>query len=492
MESIIDKSLPRDLYSVAQTRELDRITIQQYGIAGIELMRRAGYALFDRLLQYWPETTDVTVFCGAGNNAGDGYIVARLALAAGMVARLFTLVDPEYLKGDAKTAFKDFVAAGGQVLSFDSPNIPEQTIIVDALVGTGLDRPLSGNFLAAVEQINRSSCPVIAVDTPSGIHGDKGIVMGAAVKADVTVSFIGLKQGLLTGDATEYCGRLVFSSLNVPVEVYQAIKPSAQLLRPNALPKRARNSHKGANGHVLLVGGDCGYSGAIRLAAEAALRAGAGLVSVATRAKHSHLLNVGRFEIMSHAVEDEKTLQGLLDKSTVVVIGPGLGQSPWAEMMFCQILRSELPLVMDADGLNLLAKNPAYRNNWVLTPHPGEAARLLTLSSEQINQNRFAAVDQLFQKFGGVTLLKGAGTLIKSETRLSVNLTGNPGMASGGMGDVLAGFIGSLIAQGLSLDEATEKAVFWHGQAADQAVAIAGERGLLASDLFPFIRTLVN
>ncbi len=488
-----DEFLVNQLYSVEQTRELDRVAIQQQGIAGIELMRRAGQAVFDQMLQRWPENSHISVFCGAGNNAGDGYVVARLALAKGFSVDVCSLVEPERLKGDAKTAYMDFIAAGGQYLSFDpQAPLPANTVIVDALFGTGLDRPLCGEFFSAVEQINQSNCPVIAVDIPSGIQGDTGCVMGAAVKADVTVSFIGLKQGLFTGDAIDYCGRLVFSSLNIPPAVYQGIRPSAQLLRPSALPRRPHNSHKGVNGHVLLVGGDCGYSGAIRLAAEAALRAGAGLVSIATRSDHSHLLNLGCFEIMSHGVEDKAAFQPLLNMASVVVIGPGLGRSPWAEMLLQQALSSEAPLIIDADGLNLLAGRPLQRDNWVLTPHPGEAARLLSVSTETINQNRFKAVEQLFHQYGGVSVLKGAGSLVKSQFRLAVNPTGNPGMASGGMGDVLAGLIGGLAAQGLPLNDAAEHAVYWHGKAADLAAAEAGERGLIASDLFPFIRKLVN
>ena len=490
--ALFSESLPCDLFSVAQTRELDRITIEQHGIAGIELMQRAGQAVLDLLLQNWPDAAHVTVFCGAGNNAGDGYVVARLAMAKGIAVDVFTVVDPERLKGDAKTAFLDFLAAGGRVFPFNPQARLDKTLIVDALMGTGLDRPLSGDFAAAVEIINRSGCPVMAVDIPSGIHGDSGGGLGVAVKADSTVSFIGLKQGLFTGDAPEHCGCLFFSSLNIPTSVYQSLKPAAQLIQPETLGKRPRTSHKGHNGHVLLVGGDCGYSGAIRLAAEASLRAGAGLVSVATRVEHGHVLNQGRFEIMSHAVEDEQTLEGLLKKATVVVIGPGLGQSPWAEMLFRQVLAAKQPVIVDADGLNLLAKKPVQRKQWVLTPHPGEAARLLLLTTDQIQQNRYETVVRLFDQFGAVSVLKGAGTLIKSQSRLSVNSTGNPGMASGGMGDVLAGLIAGLIAQGLPLDKAAENAVYWHGAAADQAAETAGERGLLAGDLFFYIRKLVN
>ncbi len=487
-----EQILPADLYSVAQTRELDRIAIQQPGIAGIELMRRAGLAVFEQLRQNWPESRHVSVFSGAGNNAGDGYVVARLAMAEGFAVDVYTLVEPERLKGDAKTAYLDYIAAGGQVFRFDPGLKLKNTVIVDALFGTGLDRPLTGDFASAIEHINQSDSPVIAVDIPSGIHGDSGCVMGVAVKADVTVSFIGLKQGLLTGDAVEHCGKLKFSSLNIPEAVYQKVNAVARLIKPASLPERPRGSHKGINGHVLLIGGDCGFSGAIRLAAEAALRAGAGLVSIASRANHSHLLNLGRFEIMSHAVEDPQTLQSLLDKATVVVIGPGLGRSPWAEMMLRQTLICELPLIVDADGLNLLAKNPVQRTNWVLTPHPGEAARLLATDTRTIQQNRFEAVTHLRHRYAGVCVLKGAGSLVASEYGMAVNSTGNPGMACGGMGDVLAGFIGALAAQGLPLVEAAENAVYWHGKAADLAAAEFGERGLLASDLFPFIRKLVN
>lgn len=488
----MDNTKPQNLYSVEQTRQLDRLAIHQFGIAGIELMRRAGTACFEILQQQWPSAQHITVFCGAGNNAGDGYVIARLALAKGCSVTVYSLIDPSALKQDAKTAFEDYVAAGGAVLQFHPDIELADTLVVDALLGTGLARSVAGDFKTAIDMINMAQCPVLAVDIPSGVQGDTGCVMGCAVKADVTVTFIALKAGLFTADAADYCGRIHYASLNIPQAVFDDMEPFARLIAPPALASRPRTSHKGQHGHVLLIGGDCGYMGAIRLAAEAALRAGAGLVSVATRADHSHLINSGRFEIMSHAVEQAEDLAPLLEKATVIVIGPGLGLSEWAKSLWQKALLSGRPMVVDADALNLLSQNPHQNSNWVLTPHPGEAARLLATDTSTIQQNRFEAVSRLFQRYAGVCVLKGAGSLIASEHRLAVNSTGNPGMASGGMGDILAGITGALLGQGLSVVEAAETAVYTHGLAADRAVQEDGERGLLAGDLLPYVRALLN
>lgn len=486
-------NLPDKLFTALQVREMDRIAIEEISIPGFQLMSRAGSAVFEQIRLRWPSLSNLLVFCGAGNNGGDGYVVAKLALVSGYRVSVVSLLDPDRLRGDALTACHEFRQAGGRVLPFQSKVLSEPCVIVDALLGTGLDpaRPVMGDFAAAIGMINDSGLPVIAVDIPSGLHADSGQVVNDAVKALCTVTFIGLKQGLFTGEAAEYCGEVVFADLAVPDEVSAMFNPSARLLRKTKLPRRHRCAHKGHNGHVLLVGGDCGYSGAIRLAAEAALRSGAGLVSVATRAAHSSFINSGRSEIMSHSVESGDQLNGLLARVDVVVIGPGLGQQQWGQSMFAEIMGSGHCCVADADALNLLAKNPQHKDNWVITPHPGEAARLLQSSAGRVAADRFAAVSQLQQRYGGVALLKGAGSLIKDEQDLYVSTTGNPGMASGGMGDVLSGIIGGLLAQQLDLSAATRLAVHVHGEAADLA-AIDGERGLLASDLLPYIRELLN
>ncbi len=261
---------------------------------------------------------------------------------------------------------------------------------------------------------------------------------------------------------------------------------------PKSLPRRLKDAHKGNFGHVLVIGGDVGYSGAARLAGIAALRVGAGLVSIATHPENTAMMNIACPELMCHAVETVEKLELLLAKATVIVIGTGLGQRDWAKMLFHSALETHKPLIMDADALNLLAQFPCKKENWILTPHVGEAARLLSVTTKAISESRFDLARTLQRKYGGVALLKGAGTLIASENSLAISKTGNPGMASGGMGDVLSGVIAGLVAQGLSLKEAAEQGAYGHGFAADEAVKNDGERGLLASDLLPHLRRWVN
>jgi NAD(P)H-hydrate epimerase len=486
------QNLPIKLYRAAQVRELDRIAIQERGIPGFELMSRAGAEVFASLKKQWPDARSVAVFCGSGNNAGDGYIIAKLALDAGLQVCVCAVSDPEKLKGDALTAYRQYTQANGKFMPFQAKQAVSADVLVDALFGTGLDRQVSGIYAEAIQAINAHSAPVIAVDIPSGLNADTGNVIGCAVKAECTVTFIGLKQGLFTGQAAEYCGEICYAQLGVPDDVFAGIKAAATRVVKMPVPRRDRCAHKGSCGHVLIVGGDLGYSGAARMAGEAALRVGAGLVSIATRPEHSGLMNLGRPELMCHGVEMAEQLEVLLAKANVIVIGPGLGQSAWATALFNATIASGKSIVIDADGLNLLANSPDTNTGWVLTPHPGEAARLLNCATADIQQDRFAAALSIQANYGGIVILKGAGTLIASEQELAVSNTGNPGMASGGMGDVLAGVIAGLLAQGLSLQDAAQQGVYNHGLAADLAAAKDGERGLLASDLMPYLRQLVN
>ncbi len=485
------QKLPEKLYLAEQVREMDRIAIEEYGIPGIDLMRKAGSDVFQLIQKYYP-TYDITVFCGAGNNAGDGYVIAKLAQEAGVKVNVYYLSKPENLRGDAMLAYQDYIQSGGTEKAFDSKVGIENGIIVDALLGTGLNREVSGSYAEAITVINNSTNPVVSVDIPSGLNADTGYVMGYAVKADYTVSFIALKQGMFSGFAAEYCGKVVFSSLGITDDVLQQVEYSSRLLSHCSLPKRHRCAHKGNNGHVLVVGGDDGFSGAIRLAAEATLRAGAGLVTVATRKKHYSFINIGRPELMCHGIEQANELIPLLKKASVVVIGPGLGRTQWAQDLFDLVAGFDKPIICDADALVLIAERGLYNDQWVLTPHPGEAARLLNCSTNDIAKDRFKAVSQLQKKYGGVMVLKGAGTLICSGEQIAVSTTGNPGMASGGMGDTLAGIVGGLVAQNMALFLAAGSAVYVHGKAADLSVQQEGEIGLLASDLMPFIRKLVN
>jgi NAD(P)H-hydrate epimerase len=317
------------------------------------------------------------------------------------------------------------------------------------------------------------------------------------VRAESTVTFIGRKRGLYTGSGVRCAGRVLFDNLGVPADIYASCEAAVQLMtRPElgalAAP-RAADAHKGDFGHVLVVGGAPGMAGAARLAAEAAARCGAGLVSVATHAAHASVLNAGRPELMVRAVDGHGQLASLLARASVVAIGPGLGQGAWSRRLFEQVLDSGLPLVVDADALNLLARDPLWREDWVLTPHPGEAARLLATSSGAVQQDRFAAARELQARYGGVVVLKGSGSLVSADRppqRLCA--LGNPGMASGGMGDVLTGVIAALRAQGLAAFAAACAGVCVHAQAADLIAAGNGQRGLLAADLMPAIRGLLN
>lgn len=492
------------LYTAAQTRELDRCAIENYDVPGIILMSRAAQAVFECLCGVWPDTEFIHVLCGTGNNGGDGYLIADMAHKRGIAVRVLQLGDAGSIGGDALTAREQAIANGVDVQAFAHHNL-DSGVIVDAMLGTGLGGDVRGEYLVAIERINDSGLPVLAVDISSGLCSDTGRVLGRAVRADVTVSFIGLKQGLFTLDAPDYTGAVHFTDLQVPTEVYSHVVNRCARLELEALlarlPQRLAASHKGNYGSVLVIGGDKGMAGAAAMAAEAALRCGVGLVRVATRAENVPALVARTPEVMTHGVANIEDLALLIESSDVLVVGPGLGQSPWSEQMLWAALDSGKPVVLDADGLNLLArngkihKNGGVRDNWVLTPHPGEAGRLLDLSSSVIQADRFAAAQQLQQRFGGVVLLKGNGSLIAGSEQLLLSDYGNPGMASGGMGDVLSGVLGALLAQsdahGMSALESVALGVCLHGAAADIA-AQDGQRGLCATDLIPKMRELLG
>jgi len=456
-------------------------------------MHRAGESAFQVLRERWPQVRRIVIVCGAGNNAGDGYVVARLAREQDLLVSVLSIVPSEKLSGDAEFVYREYLDSGAPVEEFCEDLLGANELIIDALLGTGLDRDVSGTFAQAITAINRCDKPVLALDIPSGLNADTGYPMGVAVRADCTVSFIGAKMGLYTGDGVDYVGCLEFSSLDVPEEVIQQQTPAASLisLSVSNFKPRPRSAHKGHFGHVLIVGGDVGYSGAAILAARAAARVGAGLISIATRKEHAAVLNLSQPELMCHGVDKPSCLDDLLDKATVVGIGPGLGQSPWAIALFEKVCASGLPMVVDADALNLLSTLPRQNCDWILTPHPGEAARLLQTDTLTIRTDRFKAVINVQKKYGGICILKGAGTLVHDGARLEICPTGNPGMASGGMGDVLTGVIAGLVAQRFSSADASRIGVYIHGAAADLA-ARRGERGLLAGDLLPHLRNLVN
>ncbi|MCK5876986.1 MAG: NAD(P)H-hydrate dehydratase [Candidatus Marithrix sp.] len=490
------KSLPLPLYSSNQMRELDRIAIEEMGIPGVCLMERAGSVSFKILKYHWPQAHRIAVLCGIGNNSGDGYVLARLAYLAGYDVTVLQIGDTSKLKNDALTTFKAMANVGIVAQVFTAKKLTIVDVIVDALFGTGINRELKGKWIEVITAINTCACPVLSLDIPSGLDSNTGTVLGIAAQADATISFVGLKQGLFTGSGPEYCGEIYFDNLQIPNIAYKQLRTNITRFDNNSLtkilPKRSRTAHKGNFGHVLLIGGDSGMTGAIRLAAEAAARIGAGLVSVATRSVHAAIINLTCPEIMVHGIETPEELTLLLEKATVIAIGPGLGQSLWAKAMLETIKNVVKPVVIDADALNLLAITPFRFINSVLIPHPGEAARLLEVSISKIQDDRFAAVQDLQTRFGNVCILKGAGTLVAGpDNSITVCNSGNPGMACGGMGDVLTGVIVGLLAQGLSTFAAANIGVYIHGQAGNRA-ALDGERGLLPSDLMPWLRHYAN
>lgn len=489
-------AIPHALYRAAQVRELDRIAIEELGIAGYTLMTRAGTTAFHYLRRRWPAVRRLAVVCGPGNNGGDGYVVARLAHEAGLSVGVLQLGDHDSLRGDARRAAGDWHDGGGVSRAFEAAALHEAELVVDAVFGTGLERQIGGPWREAIEAINALAAPVLALDLPSGLHADSGAMLGVAVAAVATVTFIGLKQGMFTGRGPDLCGEIAFDDLGVPDEALLHVPPAASRIEHDLLarllPQRARTSHKGDFGHVLVVGGGRGMAGAARMAAEAAGRVGAGLVSVATRPEHAVSMAAARPELMCHGVESGRELRRLARRANVIAIGPGLGQSDWAAELLAAALDAALPLIVDADALNLLAFEPGARGNWILTPHPGEAARLLGSTAAQVQADRFAALGALVDAFSGVCVLKGAGSLVQAPGGLVyVCDAGNPGMASGGMGDVLTGVLAGLAAQGLDLEDAARAGTYLHACAADAAAA-AGERGLRASDLLPELRRLVN
>ncbi|SHF78888.1 NAD(P)H-hydrate epimerase [Microbulbifer donghaiensis] len=490
---------PQPLYSAATVRELDRLAIAALKIPSITLMKRAGRAAFAQLLQRWPEVKRIQVFCGGGNNGGDGYVIAALAAQKQIPVTVYACVDPAELKGDALEACEYARREGVHIVTSltELDSADGNTVVVDALLGTGFSGELREPVGHAVDRINKGSGPVLAVDIPSGVSADSGSA-SHAVQADITVTFIGRKLGLFCGRGVAHCGDVVFESLGAPEQIYTEVEPLVQrydAASVKRLPPRAADSYKNQFGHVLIVGGDSGYGGAALMAAQSAARAGAGLISLATRPEHLAAALTRSPEVMVHPVISGQELEPLLEGPDVIAVGPGLGRAPWGEQLLARAGRAETPLVLDADALNILAGGRVLagikRNDWVLTPHVGEAARLLDCDTEEVLADPRAAAIAVQQKFSGVVILKGAGTLIAHEQGVDLINSGNPGMASGGMGDLLTGIIAALIGQHLSPLEAARLAVWLHGEAGNRA-AEDGQRGLLATDMLPWIRRLVD
>ena len=492
--------LPEEIYQAHQVREIDRAVIEQHGVPGITLMRRAGEAAFKQIMARYSGVNHLVVVCGAGNNGGDGYVAALCARKIGIPVTVLAAAEPN--TDDAATACRDYRAGGGVV--GEGHALPADAgLVVDALFGTGLSRAPRGIGAELIRRINDANCPVVSVDVPSGLHSDTGFAFAPCVKADTTITFIGLKLGLLTGQGRSHAGEIVFEDLRIPAEARRAVAPVARIIQQPLLAKRRREMHKGDAGRVLVVGGNRGMLGAVLLAGEAALRCGSGMVTVAGSEANLDLPALRCPELMS-ADALQLSPEQISQRADAVVLGPGLGQSDWSAQVFERFIDVEVPLVVDADGLNWLADSGRQTSGQtsgrrhsarVLTPHPGEAAGLLQCTPAEIQADRLQAAREIAAKYGGICVLKGAGTLVAcADGPMFLCDKGNPGMATAGMGDALSGIVGSLAGQGLPVAAAATAGVWLHAAAADDAVEITGERSLLARDviqhLAPVLKTL--
>jgi NAD(P)H-hydrate epimerase len=489
-------ALPIVLYSSTQVRALDAHAIEALGIPAYTLMKRAGEAALRHLRSRWPMAHRIVIVCGGGNNGGDGYVLARFAQAAGLTVTVLAASDPAELRGAARQAFEDFRANGAPARPFAATLLGEGEIVVDALLGTGLRGEVRPEHAAAIRAINSCGRPAFALDVPSGLDSDAGVPLGETVRADSTVTFVGLKTGLLVGEGPEYTGTVFFDDLEVTAPPGEFVPRLTRIVESEilaALPRRRRAAHKGDFGRVLIVGGGPGMPGAARLAGEACLRVGAGITTVAVAPDNVTAIAAGRPELICLGLSEPQVLAEALERADVVAIGPGLGRTPWARAALDAVLAAEVPLVVDADALNLLAEAEVRpREGWILTPHPGEAARLLAATTQEIQRDRLAALDRLLARFGGTVVLKGAGTLVGATGRTpGVCERGNPGMATAGSGDVLTGAIAGILAQCRDTWAAARVGVLVHAMAGD-ATARGGERGVLASDLARELHHAVN
>ena len=462
-------------------------------------MLRAGRAAFAELLNRWPGAGSLSICCGKGNNSGDGYIIAGLALEIGVSVELVQLGDPGQLVGTAAQARDWALSRGVEILSGPTDGL-RGDVVVDALLGTGIVGDLRPAYQDMVKVINQSGSGVLAVDVPTGVDPDTGSACETSVRADVTVTFIGRKLGLYTGPGVSLRGDVVYARLGVPDEVFRSGQ-GCSLLRYEGLEvlkKRDANAYKQALGHVAIVGGDQSMGGAALMAGEAALRVGAGLVSIVTRAGHRPAILARRPELMVVDADDDDARRELLTRATTLIVGPGLGRSSWGHRLLEEAIGLGKPLVLDADGLHgfvtlgLRSSGPI-----IVTPHAGEAAVMLETTPNDIQSDRIEAAKQLAERVSGVAVLKGAGTVIAESggdgpSLLGVCGHGNPGMASAGMGDVLSGVIGALLAQHLTLAQAAIRGVCLHSAAADVAAQQVGQRSLLATDLVPAIIDILH
>jgi NAD(P)H-hydrate epimerase len=500
-------------------QEIDRRAIEEFGIPGLELMEHAGQGCVHEIISLCGNTGRAVIFAGKGNNGGDGHVIARLLVEHSWQVTVYVLAARDEITGDAAINLDKlspdvvhFCTFQNQLPSQNSEVIVQADLIVDALLGTGLRSDVSGIYLEAIELINAAGRPVVAVDIASGIHGTTGRILGEAVRATFTVTFAFAKLGHVLYPGAEYTGRLTVTDIGIPQQLMESASGydvlSDDIIRP-LLHRRDRQAHKGHFGHCLIVAGSVGKTGAAALSANSAVRTGAGLVTLAVAESLHHILEIKTTEAMTVPLPDSNS--GYLTSSAyqaiekqvtgkdAMAIGPGLDRRPGTTALIHTIIESvNLPLVIDADGLNALAEDITIlrrkkSNAVILTPHPGEMARLLGTSIPDVEAIRISVAQEFARNYGIYLILKGARTIIAAPNgTAAINASGNPGMATGGMGDVLTGILTSLLGQGYSAWDACRMGVYLHGYAADLVATEKGEIGISASDVQEMIPYAYN
>lgn len=478
------------VFTAATIKALEEKTLAQ-AIDQDVLVKQAGITLAQQLQILWPQAQRVAIFCGSGNNGADGY---SLALVLNRLGLDVTLVALGQERKGTESMHRMRAACVAKGLCFNSAEsaLEQADVVVDAMLGNGARASsLPEEYVSAIQRINAASLPVLAVDLPTGVHGDSGVVHEPAIKASYTVAFIGYRLGHCTGIAEFYCGQVILADLgvNIAQAPRQALRVMAQ--QDRFLPERSVHSHKGSQGHLLVVGGDNGMGGAALLAASAALHAGVGKITVLTRAEHISGFLARQPELMVVAVNQGDDISSWLSQADAIVLGPGLGRKAWGQCLFEHTLATDKPLLCDADGIYWYRQQDCSprRASTVFTPHPGEAASLLGVNNSWVQQHRLSAVEKLVNKLAATVVLKGNGTLIsRAQAEPLVLSCGNPGMAVAGMGDVLSGIIGALSCQGLTAEVAAFWGAWWHGYTADQLALRRGQVGLLPTDVISTLR----
>ncbi len=494
-----------------EMQTIDRKAIKEHGVLGLQLMERAGEGVVHAIEQTHGPMRDksVSIVVGKGNNGGDGLVVGRLLMKRGTIVQVRMLVDPAALKGDTLTNFTRYRDLGGTFVT-PPPSSPahilqsleESDLVVDAIFGTGLRKPVEGMFAEIITSMNQSRRPILAIEIPSGLSGDSGAVLGSAIHATQTVTLALPKRGLFLDQGITHAGDIVITDIGIPAFCIDDAAIATQLITGSYvaahLPSRPRDANKGTFGHVGIIAGSAGKTGAAVLASQAALRTGAGLVSLATPETLNDILESMLVEVMTIPIPDisirafgSPSVTALLEfsnRKTAVAIGPGIGtHNETIDVVMELIPQLNMPCVIDADGLNAVATNLAVLNTAkapiILTPHPGEMARLLGCSNADVSRDRFEAATQLSQKTGATVILKGARTLVaSSDGSVDICPTGNSGMATGGTGDALTGVIAGLLGQGLTAKTAATVGVYLHGLAGDIAATAQGSHGMIAGD----------